>query len=152
MATQTRLVLVDDLDGGPASTTVEFGLDRHRYAIDLSAENAARLREVLGEYIGAARVRHDGPGAALRRPTLRRSPPSPASAAAPVQPRPRAPARAGTGGPVRPAPSRVGEIAEIVGDLAGDLLRAVLEVLLAVLDALRDQLRAASGNSPRRLP
>ncbi len=53
MATQTHWLLVDDLDGSRASTTVEFGLDGTSYAIDLSAENAARLRGVVAEFIGA---------------------------------------------------------------------------------------------------
>lgn len=140
MATQTRLVLVDDLDGGPASTTVEFGLDRHRYAIDLSAENAARLRGVLGEYVEAARVRHDAPTPALRRSTPSRT----TAASAPVLP--------GTRAPACPAPSLyaeiVAEVAEIVADLTTDVRRAVLEVLMVVLDVLHDRLATARRRSP----
>lgn len=46
----------DDLDGRDAVETVEFAIDRRRYSIDLSSENAARLRAVLAEYLAAARV------------------------------------------------------------------------------------------------
>ena len=55
MAQQTILELVDDLDGGPAMETVAFALDGVEFAIDLSAANAARLRDTLAEYVGHAR-------------------------------------------------------------------------------------------------
>ena len=45
----------DDLDGSQASGSVEFGLDGREYTIDLSDENAARLRDALAPYIAAAR-------------------------------------------------------------------------------------------------
>lgn len=48
-------MLVDDLDGGEASETVEFGLDGTSYEIDLSAQNAQKLRDSLASYIGEAR-------------------------------------------------------------------------------------------------
>ncbi len=44
---------VDDLDGSDASGTVEFGLDGRHYEIDLSEENAAKLRDVFAPYVGA---------------------------------------------------------------------------------------------------
>jgi len=47
--------LVDDLDGNGADETVEFGFDGRSYSIDLSAENARRLREVFAQYVPAAR-------------------------------------------------------------------------------------------------
>lgn len=144
MATQTRLVLVDDLDGGPASTTVEFGLDRHRYAIDLSAENAARLREVLSEYIEAARVRHDAPAAALRRSSRPRT----TVAAAPARPATRAPAGSPAAGPAAPGPSPYAEFVEIIAELTTDVRRAVLEVLLEVLEVLHHRLAAARRSAP----
>ena len=40
--------LVDDLDGEAADETVEFGIDGKNYEIDLSKENAGRLRDVYG--------------------------------------------------------------------------------------------------------
>jgi nucleoid-associated protein Lsr2 len=55
MATKTVIVLVDDLTGGPADTTVTFGIDHTEYEIDLSESNAAELRETLSRYVEAAR-------------------------------------------------------------------------------------------------
>lgn len=55
MARKVMVQLVDDLDGGPAETTVSFGLDGANYEIDLSTANAHRLREALAQYVGAAR-------------------------------------------------------------------------------------------------
>ena len=43
--------LVDDLTGGDAAETVVFALDGARYEIDLSVENAKKLRETLSIYI-----------------------------------------------------------------------------------------------------
>jgi Lsr2 len=56
MAQQTTVRLVDDVDGSEASSTVGFGLDGRRYEIDLSDANAARLREALAPFVGAART------------------------------------------------------------------------------------------------
>ncbi len=42
--------LVDDLDGGDADETVKFALDGVQYEIDLSSNNAAKLREVFAPY------------------------------------------------------------------------------------------------------
>jgi hypothetical protein len=51
-------ILVDDFDGSPAAETVSFALDGTTYELDLSADNAAELRETLGEWIaGARRIR-----------------------------------------------------------------------------------------------
>ncbi len=55
VAQKTILELVDDLDGGEADETVSFALDGVEFAIDLSAANAARLRDTLAEYVGHAR-------------------------------------------------------------------------------------------------
>lgn len=55
MAQKVQVVLVDDLDGGPADDTVIFGLDGAGFEIDLSQANAERLREVLAPYVGAGR-------------------------------------------------------------------------------------------------
>ena len=57
MAKQTTVILVDDLDGSEATEQVEFAVDGRSYEIDLSAENSAKLREVLEPYISAARGR-----------------------------------------------------------------------------------------------
>ena len=63
MATKTEVVLVDDLTGDPADTTVTFSLDNNDYEIDLSNDNAAELRETLARYVNAARR---APGARRR--------------------------------------------------------------------------------------
>ena len=55
MASKIHVELTDDLDGGPADETVNFGCDGKSYEIDLSAKNALVLREMLGEYTVAAR-------------------------------------------------------------------------------------------------
>ena len=55
MAQKTVVELVDDLDGGEADETVTFALDGVDFLIDLSTENASRLRETLAEYVGSAR-------------------------------------------------------------------------------------------------
>ena len=47
--------LVDDLDGTEAHETVEFGLARATYEIDLSENHARELRDALGDYIAHAR-------------------------------------------------------------------------------------------------
>jgi hypothetical protein len=55
MAQKVTVSLVDDLDGSEAGETVEFGLDGAFYEIDLSDDNAERLRDALAEYVGHAR-------------------------------------------------------------------------------------------------
>lgn len=37
MAQKVRIILEDDLDGGPADETIRFGLDGAHYEIDLSS-------------------------------------------------------------------------------------------------------------------
>ena len=55
MAQRVHVVLEDDLDGSAADETVMFGLDGANYEIDLSAKNAAKLRDALAKYVGVAR-------------------------------------------------------------------------------------------------
>lgn len=55
VAQRVVVELVDDLDGSKAEETVEFGLDGVQYQIDLSATNAAKLREALAEFVARAR-------------------------------------------------------------------------------------------------
>ena len=55
MAQRVSVVLVDDIDGTEAAETVVFGLDGAEYEIDLSEENADKLRETLAVYIGHGR-------------------------------------------------------------------------------------------------
>jgi hypothetical protein len=55
MAQKTIVQLIDDLDQGPADETVSFGIDGTSYEIDLSSDNAAKLRDALAEYVANAR-------------------------------------------------------------------------------------------------
>jgi hypothetical protein len=55
MAQKTIVQLIDDLDQSPADETVGFALDGATYEIDLSARNAAKLRDALAEYVANAR-------------------------------------------------------------------------------------------------
>ena len=55
MAQKTTVVLVDDLNGEPADTTLRFGLDAREYELDLTDANARQLRELFDRYIPAAR-------------------------------------------------------------------------------------------------
>jgi hypothetical protein len=71
MATKTTVVLVDDLNGDPADTTVRFAVDKTEYEIDLSNDNAGQLREAFSRYVNAGRkvsssVGQRGPQAATR--------------------------------------------------------------------------------------
>lgn len=69
MAQKTVVELVDDLDGGEADETVTFALDGVDFMIDLSAENANRLRDTLAEYVGHARRTDKRNGKATARGT-----------------------------------------------------------------------------------
>jgi hypothetical protein len=57
--------LEDDLTGGPADETVEFGIDGRSYEIDLNARHAADFRRQLARFLEHA---------SLVRPTQRRPP------------------------------------------------------------------------------
>lgn len=54
MATVTIETLVDDLDGSEAAETVSFALDKDTFEIDLSEENATKLRDKLAKFIAVA--------------------------------------------------------------------------------------------------
>ncbi|WP_067971214.1 histone-like nucleoid-structuring protein Lsr2 [Nocardiopsis trehalosi] len=70
MAQKVQVLLVDDLDGGEADQTVSFGVDGSAYEIDLSSENASKLREALAPFVEAARKApaKGGRGAGRTRP------------------------------------------------------------------------------------
>jgi hypothetical protein len=55
MAQRVQVILEDDYDGGTAEETVTFALDGAEYEIDLSAENAAGLRDALAPWVAHAR-------------------------------------------------------------------------------------------------
>ena len=54
MAKRVITVLTDDIDGGDADRTIEFGLDGVNFTIDLSDKNAGKLRKALDPYLAAA--------------------------------------------------------------------------------------------------
>ena len=47
--------LVDDIDGSPATTTIEFSVGGKNYIIDLSEQHAAEFNKALAPYIEHAR-------------------------------------------------------------------------------------------------
>ena len=55
MAQKVTVQLVDDVDGSTADSTVEFALDGASYQIDLSEDNAAKLRDSLAPFVAHAR-------------------------------------------------------------------------------------------------
>ena len=55
MAVSTTVVLEDDLEGGPATETLQFSLGGREYEIDLNAKNAGRFRSQLAPFIDHAR-------------------------------------------------------------------------------------------------
>ncbi|MEO3972612.1 Lsr2 family protein [Streptomyces sp. CAU 1734] len=55
MAQRVVVTLSDDIDGGEAAETVEFGLDAKSYEIDLNPANAKKLRKALAPYVAAGR-------------------------------------------------------------------------------------------------
>ncbi|WP_129339784.1 histone-like nucleoid-structuring protein Lsr2 [Cellulomonas endophytica] len=55
MAQKVQVLLVDDIDGGTADETVTFALDGVQYEIDLTSDNATKLRDELSTWVGHAR-------------------------------------------------------------------------------------------------
>ncbi|GIF72563.1 histone-like nucleoid-structuring protein Lsr2 [Asanoa siamensis] len=53
MAKETIVRLVDDIDGSTANETVTFALDGVAFEIDLSDENADKLRRAIQPYVEA---------------------------------------------------------------------------------------------------
>lgn len=72
MAEKVTVELVDDIDGSPAEEKVRFALGGSQYEIDLSRENADKLRAALKPYIDAARP----PGRATQSVSRAPSPPA----------------------------------------------------------------------------
>lgn len=70
----TDVQLVDDIDGSPATTTIEFGVGSKNYIIDLSEANANAFNAALAPYIEHARR-------ARRTPANKRKPRSSSEAA-----------------------------------------------------------------------
>ncbi|WGW10990.1 Lsr2 family protein [Saxibacter everestensis] len=55
MAQKVQVILIDDVDGGEATETVRFALDRSSYEIDLSSKHAKELRDSLRQWVSSAR-------------------------------------------------------------------------------------------------
>jgi hypothetical protein len=55
MVQKVSVILIDDMNGGEADETVEFGLDGISYEIDLSHGSSRELRDLLKPYIGNGR-------------------------------------------------------------------------------------------------
>lgn len=51
----TSVELVDDIDGSPATTTIEFAIGGKDYVIDLSDQHADEFNKALAPYIEHAR-------------------------------------------------------------------------------------------------
>lgn len=51
----TDVQLVDDIDGSPATTTIEFSVGSKNYVIDLSEQHADEFNKALAPYIEHAR-------------------------------------------------------------------------------------------------
>ena len=73
MAQKVQVLLVDDIDGGTAEETVTFALDGVNYEIDLTAENAAQLRESFSRWVGHGRKVGSGSGSGGSRGSGRQS-------------------------------------------------------------------------------
>jgi hypothetical protein len=85
MAQVTKVRLVDDLDGSEADESVEFTLDGMSLEIDLSKDNAAKLRDILAPYVAAGRRGDRRP--ARRQQRVEKVPADPVVPAAPAAPR-----------------------------------------------------------------
>lgn len=73
MARRIEVLLEDDIDGSPGAETVVFALDGKTYEIDLSEQNAAKLRELLAPWVSAGRRVTARDGSESRRRAGRRS-------------------------------------------------------------------------------
>ncbi|EFC80220.1 Lsr2 family protein [Parafrankia sp. EUN1f] len=80
MAQKTIVSLIDDISGETADETIRFGLDGAQYEIDLSEENATKLRESLASFVSAGRRSGGRAGSGRRGP--RAASPRAAAAAA----------------------------------------------------------------------
>ena len=72
MVRKVTVQMTDDLDPAQsADTTVQFGVDGAEYEIDLSAENAARLREKMERFIEASHpVKQQKPKRGIRKQVI----------------------------------------------------------------------------------
>ena len=57
----TDVQLIDDIDGSPATATIEFTFNGKNYVIDLSEQHADEFNKALAPYIEHARRARRGP-------------------------------------------------------------------------------------------
>lgn len=62
MAKRVQVIHTDDIDGSEAAETISFSLDGINYSIDLSADNAAKMRNAFAPYIAAGQRDRSGAG------------------------------------------------------------------------------------------
>ena len=55
MAKMVKPILLDDVDGSQAASTVQFGYQGVQYEIDLSDENAKKFQELMQPWVDAGR-------------------------------------------------------------------------------------------------
>ncbi|MBO0835270.1 MAG: Lsr2 family protein [Actinobacteria bacterium] len=55
---RVKVQLEDDITGGPAEETVQFGMEGRAYEIDLNARHAAEFRRKLAPFVEHARLMH----------------------------------------------------------------------------------------------
>lgn len=72
MAQRVQVQILDDITGEEAAETITFGLDGVSYEIDLTADNAHELRDVLSPYLEKGRKVRGRSGAAQRSRTTTR--------------------------------------------------------------------------------
>lgn len=65
------ILLVDDLDGSPADTTVRYVWHGRAYEIDLSARNAQLFEAALAPFLAASRQVPPGAGGRMHEPQPR---------------------------------------------------------------------------------
>ena len=69
MAKRVIHELIDDINGQPADESLTFGLDGVQYEIDLTAKNAAKLRDALAPFVaGASKLGRGGVTGSRGRP------------------------------------------------------------------------------------
>lgn len=96
MAQRVEVVRIDDLDGSAAAGSVRFGIDGRAYEIDLSTQNAARLRRILAPFVAAARRTEENALGQIPRDASDGAPPKTSRTNTPSVP---GPARNSTGQP-----------------------------------------------------
>jgi hypothetical protein len=79
MAQRIEVLLLDDIDGTTADSTVGFALDDQAYEIDLNADHDKALRGALAPYIEHARRTATGKTKRGRTPAMRDRLPLPVS-------------------------------------------------------------------------